>query len=178
MLVEDFIQFKKKSRPPRSNTPEEDAISQTWAMKAIFKLTKDCCNQAIFKGIHRIFLPILIMTSILVRNIRGIVGHAFSHRLKTLIRFHSVSFLVILEPMVEPEQLDGFTAKFGFHLGVSNFSNKIWVMWKAGFIVDVVINADQFIHLAVAHESWILFLIVPLYMLNVHKLKEDLYGRT
>ena len=56
--------------------------------------------------------------------------------------------------MVKPDQLDSSTSKLRFNLRVCNVSNKIWVMWKRGLPVDVIVNVDQYIHLALMHESW------------------------
>ncbi|XP_027067398.1 uncharacterized protein [Coffea arabica] len=90
----------------------------------------------------------------LVWNIRRIAGRASIRCLKKLLRLHSVTFLVIIEPMVDAGQLDDFTSRFGFHLGVCNSSNKIWVMWRSGFAVNVLVNNDQLIHMQVCHDSW------------------------
>nr|XP_027067853.1 uncharacterized protein LOC113693523 [Coffea arabica] len=90
----------------------------------------------------------------LVWNIRGIAGRASIRRLKKLLRLHSVTFLVIIEPMVDAGLLDDFTSRFGFHLRVCNSSNKIWVMWRSGFAVNVLVNNDQLIHMQVSHDSW------------------------
>ncbi|XP_071933791.1 uncharacterized protein [Coffea arabica] len=56
--------------------------------------------------------------------------------------------------MVDPFQLDTFKNRFGFHLAVCNTSNKIWILWKADFAVNVLLNEDQLIHLAITHATW------------------------
>ncbi|XP_027150341.1 phospholipid-transporting ATPase 2-like [Coffea eugenioides] len=56
--------------------------------------------------------------------------------------------------MVDVSQLNAFRLKFGFHPAVSNITNKIWVLWKSEFAVNVLINSEQFIHVTVTNVSW------------------------
>lgn len=93
------------------------------------------------------------MIKSLIWNARDVTGRVTSRRLKKLLRLNSVSFLVILEPMLEASAFLGFVEKFGFHLGLCNDSSKIWVCWKNQFAVNVIENTDQLLHLAFAHES-------------------------
>ena len=71
--------------------------------------------------------PPLLMIKALIWNTRGVASPATSHRLRKILRSNSVSFLVILEPMLDFSTLASFLRKFGFHLGLFNVSNKIWV---------------------------------------------------
>ena len=93
------------------------------------------------------------MINMLIWNIRGIAGRSSVRPLRKLLRLLSISFLVILEPMVEASQLQAFIAKFGFHLAVWNVNNKIWVLWKADWAINVLVNSEQFMHMAVTHST-------------------------
>ena len=93
------------------------------------------------------------MINTMVWNIRGVVGHDTSHSLKKLLKIHSASLLVVLE-VIDALQREVFKNKFNFHLGLCNLSNKLWVFCKVGFAVDVLINSNQILHLAITHECW------------------------
>ena len=93
------------------------------------------------------------MINTFIWNIRGVARRASVRRLKKLIRMHSISFRVILESMLDSSQLDAVRIKFEFHLTVCNVVNKIWILWKPEFAVNVLANSEQFIHFAVTHVS-------------------------
>ncbi|VFQ90505.1 unnamed protein product [Cuscuta campestris] len=61
-------------------------------------------------------------------NIRGITSSL--HRLKSLIKTHSVPFLYVLESLVNCNKLQFYMLSLGFSHCLANPNNKIWIFWR------------------------------------------------
>ncbi|KAK6160616.1 hypothetical protein DH2020_003997 [Rehmannia glutinosa] len=90
---------------------------------------------------------------ILIWNVRGIHNNPSINHVKFLCHEHHISILALLEPMTTPD-FTTFCKKLGFHHGVANTSNKIWVLWKnsifgsllkdCGSVIDMTFSSPLF----------------------------------
>ncbi|CAI9094736.1 OLC1v1030523C1 [Oldenlandia corymbosa var. corymbosa] len=81
----------------------------------------------------------------------GVKNKVAELRLRSLIQTHSVSSLIILEPMLEVDQLDDFRRILRFDHAFSSSSSKIWVFCKNGFVLSLLADKGQVLHFEAKH---------------------------
>lgn len=73
------------------------------------------------------------MINIMVWNARGVGNVSTTRRLKRLCRIHSVSVLVLLEPIVSVDSMDSLRDALHFSDSLFLNNNKIWVFGGSTF---------------------------------------------
>ncbi|KAK6146624.1 hypothetical protein DH2020_020493 [Rehmannia glutinosa] len=79
---------------------------------------------------------------ILVWNVRGINNALTANHVHLLCKTHKIHVLAILEPMTPPN-FPMFCNKLGFHNGIANKNNKIWVFWTQSYSASLLRDCEQ-----------------------------------
>lgn len=87
------------------------------------------------------------MFSALIWKIRGIGNNASKRRLRKLCRLHNFSLLVLIEPFISVQHISDLKYFFPFEDFLALDNNKIWVMWRSGFLGRQLTQSDQFLHM-------------------------------
>ncbi|KAG6488350.1 hypothetical protein ZIOFF_049593 [Zingiber officinale] len=82
----------------------------------------------------------------IIWNVRGFGNLATQRRALFLRRHHQLSFLAVLEPMVDLD-CRYMALRMGFEEVVSNKSGKVWFFWESTIACKVLFDHDQFLHL-------------------------------
>nr|XP_027071962.1 uncharacterized protein LOC113696777 [Coffea arabica] len=82
------------------------------------------------------------------------MGRSSVRRFKQLIHLHSISVLVLLEPLAKASSIEVLRIKLSFDFCFFNVSNKIWVLWRSAFHFNGLHNYEQWLHVMVVHDSW------------------------
>lgn len=83
---------------------------------------------------------------------RGVGNVSTVRRLRKLCKLHSFSILVLIEPFVANSHMDSLMHKLGFMGSFSSDNKKILVFWRHGFVVNLVAQSDQYLHLQCSHQ--------------------------
>lgn len=97
------------------------------------------------------------MISSLIWNIRGVGKSETRLHLRNLCRTHKISFLAILEPMVDARKILILSRQLGFHNYFYKTSNKIWCFWKDFLSINIISDNQQVVHLSMTVNDEILF---------------------
>lgn len=84
---------------------------------------------------------------------RGVGNVSTVRRLRKLWLLHSFSILVLIEPFVANSHMDSLMHKLGFMGSFSSENKQILVFWRHGFVVNLVAQSDQYLHLQCSHQS-------------------------
>lgn len=93
------------------------------------------------------------MSNILIWNARGVANLATFRRLQNLCRLHSLSILVLIEPIVVVDRLPQFCSRLGFQHSFTLPNNKVWVFWRHSFVVVLLVHSDQYVHFKMSHPA-------------------------
>lgn len=93
------------------------------------------------------------MISCMFWNIRGVVNKASMRRLRKLCKLHSVSVLLLFEPMATFEHISHLSSYLQFPDFILSDNHKLCVLWRHDFRVLLQGQTDQFLHLQVDHSS-------------------------
>lgn len=88
----------------------------------------------------------------LIWNVRGIAKPQSKARLQHLITNQCLGIIGLLEPMILNPQPIRIIRKFKMQGIYINCNNKIWLLWKAPFQVDIL-DQPQFIHTRVTFDD-------------------------
>lgn len=91
------------------------------------------------------------MISALIWNVRGLGQISTIRRLKKRISLYSISLLVLQEPLVSYTHAQDICHKLGFVDSFSNVNNKVWILWKQPFQLEVLVRSEQFLHCFLKH---------------------------
>ncbi|XP_042443883.1 uncharacterized protein LOC122028980 [Zingiber officinale] len=95
----------------------------------------------------------------IIWNVRGFGNLATQRRALFLRRHHHLSFLAVLEPMVDL-YCRYMARHMGFEEVVSNKSGKVWFFWESTIACKVLFDHDQFLHLELSSQLFPSFMIV------------------
>ncbi|KAG6469540.1 hypothetical protein ZIOFF_070469 [Zingiber officinale] len=87
----------------------------------------------------------------IIWNMRGFGNLATQRRALFLRRHHHLSFLAVLEPMVDLD-CRYMARRMGFEEVVSNKSGKVWFFWESTIACKVLFDHDQFLHLELSSQ--------------------------
>lgn len=94
------------------------------------------------------------MFKLLVWNICGAREVASCRHLKIFVRLHSISFVVIIEPRANVNNLE-LLKYLGFFDFIFSPTNKIWILWKSGIHAMSLSSIELFCHLYISHDAFI-----------------------
>ena len=94
------------------------------------------------------------MDSYLFWNIRGIGNDPSISRLIRLIKKHSIRVVALLEPLVDKDVMPQLLLRLGFGGGLSNSSNKIWILWDKYTSVTPVFDSSQLLSVSCKFASF------------------------
>ncbi|XP_060170665.1 uncharacterized protein LOC132601601 [Lycium barbarum] len=116
------------------------------------------------------------MISILNWNIRGMKSQAGTERLKFFITQYNLSFIALQELFIKGDKIEIYKNIRGIQDCFANFSNKIWIFWKAGFHCNIYANEDQMVTCKIANiNSGKIFYISIVYAKSRSAGREDLW---
>ena len=95
------------------------------------------------------------MIKSLIWNIRGIGQSLSVKRLKSLIKFHHLKLVCILEPFLLSVKVDVVRIRLGMDFAFSSDSGKIWLFWSHPFTVQILHDMGQVIYCRVGHSSFL-----------------------
>lgn len=122
--------------------------------------------------------PLFPMIAQLLWNIHGVGNDVSLRRLKYLIRENCITFLVILEPMLQGSDPEKIKRKLKFDVAHRSCTDKIWIFHQNSFSANIVSESDQGLHFKVTHpivESPFFFLFLQS-MPGVQELSANLCG--
>lgn len=70
------------------------------------------------------------MISVLVWNVRGVGSISTVRRLRKLAQMHSVSLIILQEPLVSSTSAPDVCTRFGFDNYACSDNNKLWMFWR------------------------------------------------
>lgn len=94
------------------------------------------------------------MISALVWNVRGIGSVSSIRRLRKLVAFHSISLLILQEPLVNHSASFAICRKLGFVDCLFSDNNKIWILWKNSLSVQLLSQSEQYLHCVARDPSF------------------------
>lgn len=74
-------------------------------------------------------------------------------RLKKLSKIHNISFLAIMEPMVDASKLEEVRIKLKFSSAYINVTSKVWVFWQPNMQCSVISDTEQALTVKRGHDQ-------------------------
>ena len=101
--------------------------------------------------------------SILFWNVQGAASKKFRRAFATILNNYKPGIVVILEPRISSCKADDFIMNSGFarshRIEATGFSGGIWILWHEAFVIKVVLNHKQFVHMQIVENnnfvSWV-----------------------
>ncbi|KAG6466652.1 hypothetical protein ZIOFF_075556 [Zingiber officinale] len=109
----------------------------------------------------------------IIWNVRGFGNLATQRRALFLRRHHHLSFLAVLEPMVDLD-CRYMARRMGFEEVVSNKSGKVWFFWDSTIACKVLFDHDQFLHLELSSQLFPSSMIVTVVYAKCTRLERSL----
>ncbi|KAG6469541.1 hypothetical protein ZIOFF_070470 [Zingiber officinale] len=109
----------------------------------------------------------------IIWNVRGFGNLATQRRALFLRRHHHLSFLAVLEPMVDLD-CRYMARRMGFEEVVSNKSGKVWFFWDSTIACKVLFDHDQFLHLELSSQLFPSSMIVTVVYAKYTRLERSL----
>ncbi|XP_042415557.1 uncharacterized protein LOC122004792 [Zingiber officinale] len=109
----------------------------------------------------------------IIWNVRGFGNLATQRRALFLRRHHHLSFLAVLEPMVDLD-CRYMARRMGFEEVVSNKSGKVWFFWDSTIACRVLFDHDQFLHLELSSQLFPSSMIVTVVYAKCTRLERSL----
>lgn len=117
------------------------------------------------------------MISHLFWNIRGIASKASLRRLKSLVRMHSVSVLVLLEPLVHINKIEEFRIKLGFTTALASATGRIWIFGNNTVSFGHVdLSNDQVIHVELSYLGLDPYILSAVYAKSTRSGRAELWN--
>ncbi|XP_052289997.1 uncharacterized protein LOC127899892 [Citrus sinensis] len=95
--------------------------------------------------------------SILFWNVQGAASKKFYRAFATILNNYKPSIVVILEPRISGCKADDFIMNSGFsrshRIEATGFSGGIWILWHEAFVIKVVLNHKQFVHMQIVENN-------------------------
>lgn len=88
----------------------------------------------------------------IIWNIRGVGGNTSQQQLWYLINLYKSDLVVLLDPLV-PMDVFKFCTRFKMDKVISNCSNKIWILSKPDFEVEILEDHRQYLHCKVTSSK-------------------------
>ncbi|XP_050207419.1 uncharacterized protein LOC126656837 [Mercurialis annua] len=97
-------------------------------------------------------------------SVEGAGSKALFRVFLNFCRQHRFDIVGILEPRISGVRADSFIKKSGFdcshRVEANGFSGGIWVLWRHGIDINILVNNKQFIHLSVGNGADLSYLTV------------------
>ena len=95
--------------------------------------------------------------SILFWNVQGATSMKFRRAFATILNNYKPGIVVILEPRISGCKADDFIMNSGFsrshRIEATGFSGGIWILWHEAFVIKVVLNHKQFVHMQIVEHN-------------------------
>lgn len=113
----------------------------------------------------------------LIWNVRGVRRRETTDHLKAMINQNSITFIVLLEPMVGHAELSIFAFKIGFPNWAHgrDINSHIWVLWKPEWEVQHLAMSDQSITLRIQLSGGQSCIVSFVYASCLKRLRRDLW---
>ncbi|KAG6491487.1 hypothetical protein ZIOFF_052838 [Zingiber officinale] len=111
----------------------------------------------------------------IIWNVRGFGNLATQRRALFLRRHHHMSFLAVLEPMVDLD-CRYMARRMGFEEVVSNKSGKVWFFWDSTIACKVLFDHDQFLHLELSSQLFPSSMVVTVVYAKCTSMEEHSAG--
>lgn len=113
----------------------------------------------------------------LIWNIRGVANNATLRRLKSLVRLHSISTLVLLEPLINSNKLDEYRIKLGFDVAFASPTGRIWLFCKSSVGIGFVdVSHEQVLHVELTYPGMDPFILSAIYAKSSRGGRSDLWS--
>lgn len=80
---------------------------------------------------------------------RDVGNDAAIAHFKRLIFYHHLSFICLLEPLINSSKELEVAHKIGFNLWANNCNNKIWLFWCQSVNVSILCRSDKFLYISI-----------------------------
>lgn len=78
-------------------------------------------------------------------NIRGLYKKPSMRQLKKLIKLHSSSLIIIMEPKIGTTDIEDNGGRLGCQGWISNQESTIWILWKQPITCNMIVRNQQYL---------------------------------
>lgn len=125
--------------------------------------------------------PNLMIKSIFVWNCQGAASKKFQSTLCSLLQGHKPTILILVEPRISGLKADKTIRKINYphsyRVEAVGFSGGIWILWREGVHIEVLVSHKQFVHMEVVdNDDHKAFLLTAVYSSPSATLRERLWA--
>lgn len=118
--------------------------------------------------------------SIMFWNCQRVLSQGFRRTFNGLVKNYNPTLVAVFEPRVSDIKADNLIRKSGFarshRVEAMGFSGGIWLLWKEGLNVEIVMNHRQFIHFRVSNNSGLISSITAIYASPIPSVRKLLWS--
>ncbi|KAH9648695.1 reverse transcriptase domain-containing protein [Citrus sinensis] len=109
-----------------------------------------------------------------------VLSQGFRRTFNGLVKNYNPTLVAVFEPRVSDIKADNLIRKSGFarshRVEAMGFSGGIWLLWKEGLNVEIVMNHRQFIHFRVSNNSGLISSITAIYASPIPSVRKLLWS--
>ena len=118
--------------------------------------------------------------SFLFWNCQGAASQSFRRIFKMFTQNYKPQLVVLCEPQISGVKADDFIRYSGYdhshRVEVAGFLGGIWLLWKVGLDVTILINHKQYIHLQVSNTRGLITWVTAIYASPVPSLRNSIWN--
>ena len=118
--------------------------------------------------------------SFLFWNCQGAASQSFRRIFRMFTQSYKPQLVALCEPRISGVKTNDFIRHSGYdhshRVEAAGFSGGIWLLWKAGLDVTILINHRQYIHLQVSDKRGLITWVTAIYASHVPSLRNSLWN--